>query len=155
MNDLPLGDGAGVMKVNRLGAAETPETGEQVCCNALATDLPVGRHDIAGPAECARTRWTVENSVFRELKKFYHFETDFGHGESTLSSVLAMSDLIALLMQSASRMICSRWKAARRRWVACYRMPDQMKIPADHVLFRDWNRFLETITTNELPEHPP
>ncbi len=66
--------------------------------------------------------------MFRELKKFCHLEHDFGHGSRTLSGVPAMSDLIALLMQSACRMVCSRWKAARRRWVARDRMPDRMKI---------------------------
>ncbi len=155
MKDLPLRDGPGAMKVNRLGAAGTPETGKQTCHGTFATDLPVGRHDIAGPAECARTRWTVENPVFPELRKSYHLERNFGHGSRTLSSVPAMSDLIALLMQSACRMVCSRWQAARRRWVARYQMPDQLKILANHVVFGGRDRFLVTIATDELPAQPP
>ena len=76
------------------------------------------------------------------------FERDFGHGESTLSGVPAMFDLIALLMQSACRMVCNRWQAARRRRVARYRM----KIPAGHALLQGRDQCLGTITTGELPE---
>ncbi len=155
MHDLPIRDGPGAMKVNRLGAAETSETGKQTYHGTFATDITITRDNIAGPAECARTRWTVENSVFLELKKFYHLEHNFGHGESTLSSVLAMFNLIALLMQSASRMVCSRWQAARRRWVARYRMLDQLKILVNHVVFVGWDQFLVTIATDELPAQPP
>ena len=97
----------------------------------------------------------MENSVHRELKKFRHLEHDFGHGSGTLSSVLAMFNLIALLMQSACRMVCSRWRTARRRWVARYRMPDQMKILVNHVVFGSRDRLLVTIATDELPERPP
>ena len=93
--------------------------------------------------------------MFGEPRKFHHPEHDLGHGSGTLSGVPAMSDLIALLMQSACRMICGRWKAARRRWVARYRMLDQLKILVDHVVFGGWDRFLVTIVTNELPERPP
>ena len=155
MHDLPIRDGPGALKVNRLGAAGAPETGKQTCHGTFATDLPAGRHDIAGPAECARTRRTVENPVFPELKKFQHLERNFGHGSRTLSGVPAMAGMIALLMQSACRMVCSRWQAARRRWVARYRMPDQLKILADHVVFRDRDQYLVTIATDELPEQPP
>ena len=155
MNDLPLGDGAGAMKVNRLGAAGAPETGRQVHCNTFATDITITRGNIAGPAECARTRRAVENSLFREPRKFRHPGHDFGHGSRTLSSVPAMSDLIALLVQGACRMVCGRWQAARRRRVARCRMPDRMKIPAGHVVPADRDRCLGTITTGEPPEQPP
>ena len=155
MNDLPLGDGAGAMKVNRLGAAGAPETGRQVHCNTFATDITITRGNIAGPAECARTRRAVENSLFREPRKFRHPGHDFGHGSRTLSSVPAMSDLIALLMQSACRMVCARWKAARRRRVARHRMPDRPKTPANHVVFGGRDRLLVTIATDAFPEQPP
>ncbi len=48
-------------------------------------------------------------------------------------------------------MVCNRWKAARRRRVARDRMPDRMKIPASHVVFRDRDQCLDTIVTGELP----
>ncbi len=69
--------------------------------------------------------------------------------------MLAMSGMIALLMQSACQMVCSRWKAARRRWVARYQMLDQLKILANHVVFQHRDQFLVTIATDELPEQPP
>ena len=107
--------------MNRIGATGGPETGEQLHCNALATDLPAGRHDIAGPAERARTRRTVENSVFREPGKSCRPERDFGHGPKTPSGVPAILDLIALLMQGASRMIRDR---GRQLAGGGWRLPD-------------------------------
>ncbi len=61
--------------------------------------------------------------------------------------MLAMSGMIALLMQSACQMVCNRWKAARARWVARYQMLDQLKILANHVVFQGWGQFLVTVTT--------
>ncbi len=56
---------------------------------------------------------------------------------------------------SAIQMVCTRWKAARRRWVARYQMPDQLKILVNHVVFQNCDQFLVTITTDALPEQPP
>ncbi len=155
MNDLPLRDGPGAMKVGWFEITVTSETGKQVYYSTFATDITITKDNIAELAECARTRWTVENSVFRELKKFFHLEHNFGHGESTVSSVLAMFNLVALLMQSACQMVCPRWKAARKRWVARYQMLDQLKILVNHVVFGNWDQFLVSITTDQLPEQPP
>ena len=90
-----------------------------------------------------------------KFKKFFHLEHNFGHGESTASSVLAMFNLVALLMQSACQMVCPRWRAARKRWVARYQMLDQLKILVNYVVFGGWDQFLVAITTDQLPEQPP
>ncbi len=55
----------------------TSETGKQVYYSTFATDITITKDNIAELAECARSRWTVENSVFRELKKFFHLH-NFG-----------------------------------------------------------------------------
>ena len=52
---------------------------------------------------------------------------------------VAMMGMIALLMQSACQMVCSRWRPARRRWVARYQMLDQLKILANYVVFGSWD----------------
>ena len=91
-------------------------------------------------------------------KRLYHdsLATDlpvgrdnFGHGKSTLSSVPATFNMTTLLMQSACRMVCDGWRAAR------HQMPDRLKTPAGHVVFNAWDRCLGTIATGELPERPP
>ena len=97
--------------------------------------------------------WIVRNRD--NFKTFCHPEHNVGHGKSTLASVLAMFNMIALLMQSACRMVCVRWRAARKRWVARDRMPDQLKTPAGHVVFHDRDQCLGAIATGELPERPP
>ncbi len=76
-------------------------------------------------------------------------------GEIFLASVLAIFNLITLLMQSASEMVCSAWQAARKRWVARYQMVDQLRVLSCYAVFRDWDQFLEVIATNELPDRPP
>ena len=60
-----------------------------------------------------------------------------------------MFNLITLLMQNTCRMVCEPL------WVAGDQMPDQLKIPANHVVFHGWSQCRETIAINELPECPP
>ncbi len=154
MNDLPFRVGPGSTKVSWLEVTVFSETGEQTYHGTFATDITITRDNIAELAECARTRWAVENSVLRELKKFSHLERNFGYGKSTLASVLARFNMIALLIQSACQMVCDRWKAARRWWVARYQMMDQLKILTNYVIFNGCGQRLETIPTNERPERP-
>ncbi len=63
-----------------------------------------------------------------------------------------MSGMIALPMQSACQLVCTRWKAARRRWVARTRMLDQLKILVMRVVSGDRDRLLVIITTDARPE---
>ncbi len=112
-----------------------------------------GRNTITPKTGVPMTRKGRHHEI--RFKKLHHPEHDSGHGKATLASAPATFNLIALLMQSACRMICSRWKAARRRWVARYRMPDQLNILANHVVFGGRDRFLVTIATDALPEQPP
>ena len=155
MNDLPLRDGRDAMLVNWFEVTVTSETGRQLCHGSFATDLPVGRDTVAELATCARTRWTVETGVLPELEKFCHLEHCFGHGRAAPANVLAIFNLIALLMQSACEMMCGRWQAARRQWVARCQMLDHAKTLVCYVVYQSWDDFLEAFAAGTPPARPP
>ena len=90
---------------------------------------PVGPDSVAELADCARSRWKVENNAFKALKDGYHLEHNFGHGKETLASLLAAFNLIAFLMQSASDLVCESWREARAKLAARCRLLDNIEVP--------------------------
>ena len=155
MCDLPIRNGDDALNVNWFEVTISSMSGERLYRNAFATDMPVGRDTVAELAECARARWKVENNAFKALKDGYHLEHNFGHGKSTLASLLAMFNMIAFLMQSACDIVCGAWRAARAKQGARYRLLDDMRFLASYVVHRDWDEFLQSIITGELPTQPP
>ena len=111
MSGLPIRGGKDALEVNWFEVTITSPSGQQLCRNSFATDLPVGPDSVAELADCARSRWKVENNAFKALKDGCHLEHNFGHGKETLSSLLAAFNLIAFLMQSACDLVCESWRA--------------------------------------------
>ena len=66
-----------------------------------------------------------------------------------------MFNMIAFLMQSACDIVCGAWRQARAKLAARYRLLDDMRFLASHVEHRDWDEFLQSIITVELPTQPP
>jgi hypothetical protein len=75
-----------------------------------------------------RARWKIENETFNTLKnQGYHFEHNFGHGETHLGVVLALLMMLAFLIdqvqQHSNRLfgqarekagpLCALWEAVR------------------------------------------
>ena len=67
MCGLPIKDGKDALNVNWFEAAICSMSGKRLCHNSFATDMAVGRDNVAELAECARARWKVENNVFKVL----------------------------------------------------------------------------------------
>ena len=155
MSGLPIRDGKDALEVNWFEVTITSPSGQQLCRNSFATDLPVGPDSVAELADCARARWKVENNTFKALKDGYHLEHNFGHGKETLASLLATFNLIAFLMQSACDLVCESWREARAKLAARYRLLDNLKFLTVYVVHDDWDAVMRTIITGELPEKPP
>ena len=93
--------------------------------------------------------------IYQGLKDGYHLERNFGHGRETLSSLLAMFNMIAFLIRSALDIERDGWQAARAKLAASYRLLDHMKFLACCVVHGDWDEVMQTIVTGELPTRPP
>ena len=151
MNDLPIRDGDDALKVNLFETTIKSESGRKLYHNSFATDIPVDRDNLAELAECARARWKVENDSFKVLKVGYHLEHNLGHGPTTLASLMAMFNMIALLIQSARDI----WKKARAKIGTRYRFPDHLKFLLRNVVHQDFGTVMKTIINGELPGRPP
>ncbi len=63
------------------------------------TDLNVTRQNVKDIVRAGRARWKIENETFNTLKnQGYNFEHNYGHGNKTLSNVLAGLMLLAFLI---------------------------------------------------------
>ncbi len=63
------------------------------------TDLKVTRQNVKDIVKAGRARWKIENETFNTLKnQGYNFEHNYGHGNKTLSNVLAGLMLLAFLI---------------------------------------------------------
>ena len=155
IGDLPIRDGRDALSVNWFEATISSMSGKRLYHNSFATDMALGRDNVAELAECARARWKVENNIVKALKDGCHLDHSFGHGKITLASLLAMFNLIAFLMQSACDIACVAWKAARAKLAARYRLLDHMKFLTSYVVHQHWDEVMESIATGELPKRPP
>jgi Transposase DDE domain len=63
------------------------------------TDLQVTSETVKQIVKAGRARWKIENETFNTLKnQGYHFEHNYGHGNKTLSNVLAGLMLLGFLL---------------------------------------------------------
>lgn len=101
-NHVPLRDTADSLFINWCEVTITNEkTGIISYHNAFITSHVVTGVNIETIIVAGRTRWKVENENNNTLKtKGYHFEHNYGHGESYLSSLLLSLILLAFLFHT-------------------------------------------------------
>ncbi len=77
------------------------------------TDLPVDSDSLMPVMRAARSRWRIENETFNTLKnQGYRFEHSFGHGKRHLTTVLAMTMMLAFLTDQIEAASCRVFAAA-------------------------------------------
>lgn len=100
INNVPLAEGEGAMKVNWCEATITYK-GKQTYHNAFITDWKITEKNVAGIVAAGRARWKIENENNNTLKnRGYHLEHNFGHGKKHLSSLLAALNILAFQFHS-------------------------------------------------------
>jgi hypothetical protein len=66
-------------------------------CNSWITNKAITDMNVAYLAECARTRWKIENEHHNVLKnRGYNLEHNFGHGSSHAADIFFLLNLLAL-----------------------------------------------------------
>ena len=69
------------------------------------TDLPVNDELVYLFMRGGRARWSIENETFNTLKnQGYHFEHNFGHGEKSLSTILALLMMLAFFVDQIQQL---------------------------------------------------
>lgn len=101
LHDLPIRDGKDALTVNWIDVEITMPHGKTTYHSSFITSLVPSKKNIAEMVACARARWKIENETFNVLKNNgYHLEHNFGHGKTTLSSILVVFNLLAFSMHS-------------------------------------------------------
>jgi hypothetical protein len=77
---------------------EHDQTGKLLYHNAWCTDLEVPAANVAVVMRIGRSRWKIENEQFHVQKNHGDaLEHNYGHGQQTLSMVLYLLNLVALV----------------------------------------------------------
>ncbi len=98
MCGLSISDGKDALNVNWFEAAICSMSGKRLCHNSFATDMAVGRDNVAELAECARARWKVENNIIKALTDGFHLEHSFGqHAEFCTMPCFDLNRLIHVI----------------------------------------------------------
>jgi hypothetical protein len=77
--------------------------------NSWVTSHPISEQTVVEVVKAGRCRWKIENENFNTLKtKGYHFEHNFGHGQTYLSQTLLSLNVIAFLFHILIELMDSR-----------------------------------------------
>ena len=118
VNNVSLNESNRELKVNFLeyhetkpGTKKKPES--RTTRFSWVTDIQLNRNNLMKVMRAGRARWRIENETFNTLKnQGYHFEHNFGHGNSNLSSVFANLMVLAFLIDQIEAHCCKLFQAA-------------------------------------------
>ena len=97
----------------------------------------------------------THHEIFNVLKTGgYNLEHNFGHGRSTLASLLVTFNLLAFAFHTASQLTSLGWKAAVAACGAQYRFFEHLRTITVYIVFPDWQTLLNTIA-NPKARPPP
>jgi len=149
----PLRDGKTALTVNWLNLTIfDPEGKKQTYSCDFLTSLDVNEQNVADIADCARTRWKIENEGFNVLKNHgYHLEHNFGHGEKHLATVFATMNLLAFAMHTLCDCVEDLWIKARNALGARRLFFERIRNFTVLLVFPSWWHLMTTIA----PGRPP
>jgi hypothetical protein len=149
-----LRDGADALHVNWFELRIVNPKGKQTYHSSFITNLIPTSKNISELSSCARARWKIENETFNVLKNNgYHLEHNFGHGQTTLSSMLVTLNLLAFTMHNACDAIEKSWAHAREACGTRIRLFINLWNITQYHAFQSWDTLMETIITCRPP--PP
>ena len=156
MTDLPIRDTDDALRVNWLAIESARPDGTVTYRGAFLTSLPVHRDNVAELARCARARWKIENETFNVLKQHgYHLEHNFGHGKTTLASVLVVLNLLAFALHTACDLTESLWQQARQRLATRQRLFEHLRSITAYQAYPTWTALMTLLATGHAPPQPP
>jgi hypothetical protein len=154
IKNVPLRDGKDVMKVNWVGFEIFDAKGKRKYTMAWVTSLAVSKDNVAEIVACGRARWKIENESFNVMKNHgYELEHNFGHGKRFLAMNLAAFNLLAFAWHSILDLLEPPWQAAREAAAKRTRFFTNLVTLTAFLVFPDWQTFLKSLATHEIPDH--
>jgi hypothetical protein len=116
------------------------------------TDIILTKENVFKVMRAGRARWKIENEVFNTLKnQDYHFEHNYGHGKSHLSTVFAMLMMLAFLIDQTQECCCPLFKAAKGTFRTKVYLWSKMQALFLSYFILDWESFYLAIIHKHKP----
>jgi len=115
--------------------------------------LEVSEKNVQEMAECARSRWKIENEHNNVLKHHgYHLEHNFGHGQEHACEIYVLLNLLAFQMHGILLLLDEGYQKAR----GSIRRRDEffagLRFIFSRFLFQSWEEFIGFITRGNEPD---
>lgn len=119
------------------------DTGKQLYHNAWITSHPVTSDTVVEIVAAGRAHWKVENENFNVLKnQGYHFEHNYGHGKTYLSTVLLSLLWLAFLVHTVLDLTSTAYHAIRQKLGARRTFFDDLRALTRYMYFNDWDSLM-------------
>jgi len=142
VNQVPLRDGEGALKVNWCELTTTREDGKVVYKNAFATNHPITEANVVQVVQNGRARWKVENENNNTLKtKGYHLTHNFGHGKQWLASLLVTFNLLAFLFHTLLELMDANYRCLRQ-FLPRKRFFNDLRTLTCYLCFDSWDALM-------------
>lgn len=146
LSQVPLRAGEDALLVNWFSIEILNAKGQRTYYNSFVTDLPVTPQTVAELAACGRARWKIENETFNVLKtNGYNLEHNFGHGKTTLASLLVTLNLLAFAFHTLALLAVLAWRNARAARGASYAFFEHLRTITAYLVFSGWDHLLMAI----------
>lgn len=116
------------------------------------TDLKVTLKNIREIVTIGRARWKIENETFNTLKnQGYNFEHNYGHGNQTLSNVLAGLMLLAFSIDQCLEAVNVDFQKALKKMGSRSRLWRKIRSLFEWFLIESWEAVYATILAPPFP----
>ena len=122
------------------------EKQEKTYSNSWITDKAISVENVSLLAECARTRWKIENEYNNVLKcRGYNLEHNFGHGQEHAADIYCLLNVLALLFHSLQELADEAYRVARGSFGRRDAFFWGLRYEICRYLHEDWNLFFLTV----------
>jgi hypothetical protein len=113
VRDVPLNAAHPDLRLTFVRYQEIPANGDESRLFTWITELETTPATVWRIMRGGRSRWKIENETFNTLKnQGYPFEHNYGHGDRSLSVVLALVMMLAFLVDQVQQLCDPRFRAA-------------------------------------------
>jgi len=142
VNQVPLRDGEGALKVNWCELITTRDDGVVTFKNSYATNHSITEANVVDIVRDGRARWKVENENNNTLKNHgYNLTHNFGHGKQNLSSLLVTFNLLAFLFHTLLDLMDSSYRRIRE-FLPRKRFFNDLRALTCYLCFDNWDALM-------------
>jgi hypothetical protein len=122
------------------------EKQETTYSNSWITNKPISEDTVVLLANCARTRWKIENEYNNVLKcRGYNLEHNFGHGQNHAADIYCLLNVLAFLFHSIQDLIDEDYRTARGSFGRRDAFFWALRYEVCRYLHDDWSLFFLTV----------